>query len=346
MLVRTNGLCVLAVLALIGLAAPAAGEDQPAPAAGPEPVCVTPIPGITPDNYPRVNGSTSTTPLGHLLALRALGYRGELRPSTTAQRLIGGPPVKVEPVGPPATSLYIRGELQLFHTKARHEGTHAAYVSLITGKSQMILVARKPSDDEIKEAAERNVELDIRPVALDGFVFLVNAKNPVDSLTMEQIRGIYTGKVTNWKELGGSDAPIEAYTRNRNSGSQELMEKLVMKGLKMIDAPDRMLMGMAGPIDMVSQSPNAIGYSVYYYEHVMHKRPENKLLGINGVKPSSETISARDYPLVTDVFVVARKHTDPNSPEALLRDWLLSEDGQKLVAQSGYVPFTPREETD
>jgi phosphate transport system substrate-binding protein len=210
----------------------------------------------------------------------------------------------------------------------------------------MILVARGPSEDEFKEAAEQKVKLDVRPVALDGFVFLLNVKNPVNTLTMDQIRDIYTGKVKNWKDVGGNDALIEAYTRNPNSGSQELMERLVMHGRKMIDAPHRMLPTMAAPIDSVSRNPNAIGYSVYYYEHVMNPHPENKLIAVQGVKPSSKTIAGHKYPLTTEVYVVTRKDEKADSPQARLRNWLLSDEGQQLVAESRYVPVKPKKKDE
>ena len=113
------------------------------------------IPGITAENYPSVNGSTSTTPLSHLLALRALGIRGKFRPATNAERMFGGPLLRVVPHG---------GRIMAEpHVLPRHEGTHGAYVSLIGAKSHMILVARGPSEDELKAAAEQKVELDVRP---------------------------------------------------------------------------------------------------------------------------------------------------------------------------------------
>jgi phosphate transport system substrate-binding protein len=314
------------------------------------------VPGVTAENYPGVNGSTSTRPLGHLLAARTIGLPAELRRLTdpvhravnmgfSALRTDGQNPVCVVP---PLESDVRQIPLyyDIARTKARHYGTHGAYVSLSSGSSAMILVARKPSEDELQAAQGKRVKSDARPVALGAFAFLVNVDNPVEGLTLEQIRAIYTGKVKNWNEVGGRDVPIEAFTRNPNSGSQELMEELGMQGIEMIDTPDRMLMGMAGPIDLVASRRNAIAYSVYYYEHVMSPHPGNKLIAIDGIMPTAETIIAsRKCPLATEVYVVTRKGAATDSPEVKLRDWLLSEEGQKLVVDSGYVPIRGRKKT-
>ena len=100
-------------------------------------------------------------------------------------------------------------------------------------------------------------------------------------------------------------------------------------------------MGMAGPIDRVSQTANAIAYSVYYYEHFMSPHPNNKLIGVGGVMPTSETIANGTYPFTTEVYMVTRKDLKADSPAAKLRDWILSDAGQRVVADSGYVPIRP-----
>jgi hypothetical protein len=364
-------LCVVrAVLPILVAPMLAAGCVRPTPTGHPsvkatgtgraEPA----IEGISANSYPVANGSTSTMLLGQLLLSRALGIQGEIRRVPLRSWGEPYPAMLVFPLSadPERIATYSR----LLSQKAHQQGTHDAYLRLIkaqepppasprtpdwasaaiTGdivvlapRADLILVARPPSEDELKAAKEDSVEFDVRPCALDAFVFLVNAKNPVETLTLDQIRSIYTGKVKSWREVGGDDEPIAAFTRDRNSGSEELMRALVMKDLKMIEGGERMLMGMAGPIDAVSDSRRAIAYSVYYYEHVMRRRPENRLLAVNGVAPSSETIASRRYPLTTEVYVVTRKGLMPQEPAVKLRDWLLSDDGQRLIADSGYVPL-------
>lgn len=131
-----------------------------------------------------------------------------------------------------------------------HSGTHTAYVNLINKDTDFIIVARMPSDDEILQAGVKRVELDVRPIAPDAFVFVAHVDNPVNSLTLEQIREIYTGKITEWRDLGG-EGTINAYQRNPNSGSQKLMEDLVMEGNQMMDAPDMTLESIVGPINAI-----------------------------------------------------------------------------------------------
>ena len=135
----------------------------------------------------------------------------------------------------------------------QHSGTHDAYMNLIRGDAELILVARQPSEDEISAAKLRGVILDYRPVALDAFVFLVNVENPVESLDVNEVRKIYTGKITSWDQIGvdlglNGNRAITAYRRDQNSGSQELMETLVMQGEKMIDLPDLLLYGDDGAV--------------------------------------------------------------------------------------------------
>ncbi len=170
--------------------------------------------------YPRVDGSTSAHPLQVLVACKILDVTCEwTQPpflDLFSERRIG-PDL--------ADSVTETGEIV---TGIWHNGTHSAYVNLINKDADFIIVARMPSDDEIRQAGIRGVKLDIRPVALDAFVFLAHVDNPVKSLTLDQIRDIYTGKTTEWDELGGMGR-INAYQRNPNSGSQELMDDLVMR---------------------------------------------------------------------------------------------------------------------
>ena len=235
-----------------------------------------------------------------------------------------------------------------------HNGTHISYIMLIDYEADFILVARQPSEDELASAAEAGVTLDVQPVALDAFVFLVNTANPLESLTIDEIRSIYTGETLTWTELGVTE-PIEddpenpwgdaventlhAYTRNPTSGSQQLMESLVMPGLSILSSPDLMQSNMGAPIMAVNTDTRGIGYSVFFYARFMHPAPGVKLLGVDGVLPTSATITDRSYPLVTKVYAVVREDMPADSTAVLLRDWLLSPDGQAAVAASGYVPL-------
>jgi phosphate transport system substrate-binding protein len=188
--------------------------------------------------------------------------------------------------------------------------------------------------------------LDVQPVALDAFVFLLNAGNPVDDLPLETIRKTYTGEITHWSELGAGvgqlfDAAeeIRTYQRNPNSGSQELMEKLVMRGTPMMPAPDLLLDSMSGPINALSTDSLGIGYSVYFYAVYILPSEDVKLIGVDGVVPTSDTIADRSYPLATEVYAVIPGGLSRDHTVVQLRDWLLTVEGQAVVTESGYVPI-------
>ena len=228
-----------------------------------------------------------------------------------------------------------------------YSNTHPAYVKLINDEVDLIVVT-EPSQEELALAAEKGVELEVIPVVKEGFVFYVNSKNPIDNLTTKQIQQIYTGEITNWNTLGGNNEKITAYQRPTNSGSQTGMLSLVMKGLNLMEAPKETLVEtMSEIINLVSNytnGKNAIGYSYYYYANTMFKTiDENvasniKLLGIDGVKPNNQTIKDSSYPFTTAYYIVINKADAPNSASRILAKQLLSERGQKVVEEAGYVP--------
>lgn len=285
---------------------------------------------LTIDTYPAVDGSTSAHPLGMIIACKLLGmpYKWDLYYDMT-KRIMPDP----DPGKPQDKELADK-----ITSKVIHNGTHGSYVGLIEKKTDLALVARLPSTDELEQAKQHGVILEPRAIAMDAFVFIVNHQNPIDSLTVQQIQEIYTGKLTTWDQVGGPQQKINPYQRNDNSGSQELMKSLVMKGLQMVDAPDMVLMGMMGPINAISEDQWGLGYSVYFYEQFMAPNEKLKLCGVGGVVPGFETIQSRAYPFATEVYAVIRGDLDPESNARKLRDWLLSSAGQAVVKESGYVP--------
>ncbi len=313
-----------------------APTSTPAPTAtlAPTPtVSPTSAPTVKPDlaliarNYPKVDGSTSTQPLHVLIACKILGLRCTWQDSIFSERTFG-PDLK-ESLRPEAGKLF---------QATQHTGTNQAYLNLINGKADLVLVARVPSADELKAAKEKRVELDVRAFALDAFIFLVNIQNPVDDLQVENVRDIYTGKITDWAAFMGK-GKIKAYQRDRNSGSQELMEALVMKGAPMIQAPDMIIPTMIGAVNAVGRDQQGIGYSVYYYATFMLPDKNVKLVGVNGVKPSSAKIAPREYSLTTEVYAVTRKDLPSASTASMLGTWLFTTEGKVAIAESGYVPI-------
>jgi phosphate transport system substrate-binding protein len=227
-----------------------------------------------------------------------------------------------------------------------HYTTPQAYLRLFAGEADIIFVTY-PSEDELAEAQFHDIEMEIIPVVKDAFVFLVNAENPVDGVALEQARAIYTGEITNWKTLGGFDSAILAYQRPRNSGSQTLLTKLVMDGREpMSPTVEWTPQSMGGLVDLVTSYDNArdaIGYSVFYYVNNMYGDSRFKLLAVDGVAPTRETIARGEYPLEDYYYAVMRRDTPEDSPARKLTAWLLTDEGQTVAARAGYIPMRPLE---
>ncbi len=281
------------------------------------------MPVLTSVDYPRMDGSTSTAPLGATIACGLMGVPCEWF------NFIDG-------------NNYLMPDLTDFQgefPEVNHSGTHSAYLNLINREADLILVARLPSVEEFDLAAISGITLVTQPVALDAFVFIVNENNPVEGLTLDEIQRIYTGELTNWEQVGGPVGEIHPYQRDEQSGSQQLMMELVMKDKPMIDAPLMILLKMIAPFYAISDDPLGIGYSVYYYEENMAPNEMVKLISVDGVSPDHDSIRTRQYPFTTEVYAVVRADSPPTSTAVHLRDWLLTPDGQDLIEQSGYVRY-------
>ena len=260
---------------------------------------------FTLDDYPKVDGSTVTIPLSEAIASRLTGLSlDEIRP-------------------------------HILHNK-----THEAYVNLISKKADIIFVT-SPSVEELALAEQKGIVLEVIPIVSEAFVFLNHTDNPVKGLTLEEIRHIYSGDITNWSEVGGSDVPIAAYQRPVNSGSQTGFLELVMKDLKPANPPtEKVLAGMGELIDAVASYnnvPDALGYSYYYFVVDMWGNDNVRLLEVDGVYPNQETIRTGEYSVKTAYYAVIRSEEPKNSKVRKMIDWILSDAGQNLAEEAGYV---------
>lgn len=215
------------------------------------------------------------------------------------------------------------------------------YHNLIDGKVDVIFAAEISPEDEAY-AAQKGVELKIIPATASAFVFIVNAENPVDGLRFEQIQNIYTGDITNWAEVGGKDAAIIPYQRPTGSGSQTAMLSLVMKDKTIMEPPTTQLrMEMGELVDAIADYDNAadaIGYSYFYYVNTMYKRDTIKMLAVDGVEPSIESIRSGEYPIFTNGFIVLRADEPADSPASRWVEAVLGERGSRIIEAAGYVP--------
>ena len=226
-----------------------------------------------------------------------------------------------------------------------YTNTHPAYLRLID-KEVDVIVVTEPSEDELKYAKDKGVELEVTPVVREGFVFYVNANNPVNSLSLAQIKKIYSGKTVNWNEVGGNAGAIRPFQRPANSGSQTGMLSLVMKDTKlMTPLKEDLVETMESIINLVADydnGENAIGYSYYYYATTIFETIDEeisnkiKLLAVDGVKPSNETIKNGEYTLNTAYYIVTRKGDTSEDAQKLVNA-MLSEEGQRVAEEAGYV---------
>lgn len=258
---------------------------------------------FTADNYPKIDGSTATLPLAE--AFKANFTKTDIK------------------------------DVNVTHTK-----THNAYVNLINGDTDLILVTY-PSEDEQKLAKEKNVELEIVPIVKEAFVFFVNKSNAVNNLTLEQIQKIYTGQIKSWKDVGGENQRIIPFQRPENSGSQSGMLSLVMKGQKMMDpTTETLAYTMADIVDVISDydnGKNAIGYSYYYYANTMYSKDNMKFLAVDGIEPTYDNIKNGLYGIQTAYYAVIRKDAAKDSDARKLLEAMKSERGQEVAKEAGYV---------
>ncbi len=260
---------------------------------------------LSAEDYPKVDGSTATIPLSEAFGAAVMGMTIE----EARQYIV-------------------------------HNTTHNAYLNLIDGKADMIFVT-SPSEEELEYASQKGVELTVTPIVSEGFVFLTSQDNPVKNLSLGQIRDIYSGKITNWKDVGGEGKKIIAYQRQPNSGSQTGMLDLVIGPDEIMEAPKvKIIAEMGALVDAVAVYTNeedAIGYSYYYYVTDMWKNDKVKLMAVDGIYPDKKTIEDGTYPIRTAYYAVIRSDEPEDSNARKLQDWILSDQGQEIAEEAGYV---------
>lgn len=225
--------------------------------------------------------------------------------------------------------------------QVKHNSTYGSFYNLLEGKCDIIFTVPL-SQNQYDQAAQQGIELETTPIATEGFVFVVNADNPVDSLTQQQVKDIYSGKITNWKQVGGNDEEIVAYQRNNTSGSQNYMVAF-MKDLELMEPKTETIPAtMSGLMDSIASydnSTNAIGYSVYSYAAEMYIAASKvKFLKIDDVAPNTSSMADGSYPLLSYNYAVINAHEPADSPVRTLIEWIVSDKGQKAVADAKYIP--------
>ena len=196
-----------------------------------------------------------------------------------------------------------------------------AYREIVDGEADIVICA-PPSDEQLAYAGSKGVELEMVPIGREAFVFLVNSANPVESVSMSDLKDIYSGRIRNWSSLGGMDKRIEPLQRNRGSGSQTSFLKIMGE-----DADIRPYFGLPG---------SAIGFSFRYYVSDVVKEGGVKMLAVDGHYPDKDNIVNGDYPFVSSFYAVCRASEENENVHALI-EWMLSEEGQAIIDETGYV---------
>jgi phosphate transport system substrate-binding protein len=218
--------------------------------------------------------------------------------------------------------------------------TTDAYNNLLEEKVDIIFCAR-PSEEQVKQFSDNGIDINLVPIGKDAFVFFVNKKNIVTNITIENIQGIYSGRIKNWRELGGTNSNMKAFQRPKNSGSQTALEK-VMGNIPIIQSRTETVSSMEGIINEVAayrNFNNAIGYSFLHFVTEMVQNNQIKLLSINNVYPSKETIQNGNYPFSDSFYAIYIKKEKMNENIKILIEWILSNQGQELIKRAGYIPI-------
>ena len=227
---------------------------------------------------------------------------------------------------------------ELYDGVFEYNNTPGGY-QLLAEKGINLFLGVYPSEEQKAYAEECDTTFVYTPVGTEAFVFFVHKDNPIDNLTTEQIKGIYSGEITNWKQVGGKNEEIAAFQRNEGSGSQSMLQRF-MGDTPIMEAPTEMVNTMmSGIIEQVSSyrsKSNSIGFSFRYYVEGIIQNPDIKVLSVDGVAPTAENIRNGSYPIVTPMYAVTYEENTNENVDLLLQ-WILSEEGQYIIEETGYV---------
>ncbi|MEZ4867135.1 MAG: phosphate ABC transporter substrate-binding protein [Caldilineaceae bacterium] len=226
-------------------------------------------------------------------------------------------------------------------------GSGTGIAALINGTVDIANASRQMKEDEIAAAQANGIEPVEFTVAIDALAVIVNPANPVSQLTIPQLADIFTGRITNWQEVGGNDAPIVLLSRETNSGTHVyFLEEVVRKGEKDnkdIFAPQTLLMpSSVGITSELRRNPNAIGYDGFGYVDPEHEKMIAVAKDADSpyVMPSVASGADGSYPIARGLYM----YTAGNPTGAILDylDWIMGPEGQAIVAELGFVPL-PKE---
>ena len=227
---------------------------------------------------------------------------------------------------------------ELYDGVFEYNNTPGGYKRLAQKKID-IFIGAAPSKEQIAFAEENNTTFQYTQIGYEAFVFFVHKDNPIDSLTVEQIKGIYSGQITNWSQVGGKNEKIVAFQRNEGSGSQSMLVRFMGDTPIMEPTMQTSVGDMGGIIEEVADyknKSNSMGFSFRFYVEGIIKNPDIKMIAIDGVAPTKENIQSGAYPIIAPLYAVSYEGNANENVQKLI-EWMLSQEGQYIVEKTGYV---------
>ena len=208
-------------------------------------------------------------------------------------------------------------------------GSGVGITSLIDGTCDIGNSSRPVKEEEVAKAKEKGVELCANIIAKDAIAVIVHTSNKIDGLTLEQIKAIFTGEISNWSPVGGEDQVIVVVSRDSASGTFEAFNELALHKEKL--RPDALMQASNAAVAItVANTPGAIGYVGLGYV-----TSQVKAIKVNDIIPSKETVNDNSYPLARPLFMYTN-----GEPDGIVKDFIdfvLSAEGQKLVEENGFI---------
>lgn len=245
-----------------------------------------------------------------------------------AEKIVAEGSTTVLPIAQKAAEVFMNNNSEA-NIVVRGGGSGVGIASLLDKTCDIANSSRSIKDTELDKAVTNGVSPKANVIAMDGICIIVHPSNNITALTKSQIKDIYTGKIKNWKQLGGTDGKIVAVSRDTSSGTYEAFGTLVLEGIK-VNPGTLMQASNQAIASTVAQTPNAIGYVGLGY-----LTPSVKAVDVNGVKASKETVLTGKYPVSRPLFMYTN-----GTPQGLTKnfiDFILSPEGQKLVEEEGFV---------
>lgn len=233
-------------------------------------------------------------------------------------------------------------DIEIAEKNIVHTTEEKAFKNLLSGECDLIFTTNFTINQE-REAAAKNIDLTKEVIAQEALVFIVNSANPVESLTQEQLKDIFAGKITNWSEVGGNDAEIIVYQNAEDTMAQKFMEifmddtQLATPKTEFLPASNSGLIETTATYD---NDENAIGFMLYKYSNNMYGNGnEIKFLKVDEIEVTKQTLASHQYLLLYDIYAVYNTANAERKMTKNLVEWILTSDGQKAISEAGYIPL-------